>query len=130
MVSAIGSSPASSAVSTVSTTVASTAAVEAKIARDKKELSNCVNCESAGTKQGQTDIQALSNKISIAEARLKEIKTPNPANQPAALSPAASDSATNPNAVASIAESKSGDESATTLNSPDSNTGRFVDVFA
>jgi hypothetical protein len=81
MVSAIGSFSTSS---DVSTTAASTAAIEAQIARDKKELSNCVNCESANTKQGQADIQALSSKITIAEARLGEIKNANPGNRPAA----------------------------------------------
>jgi hypothetical protein len=127
MVSAVGSSPASSAVSTAA---ASTAGIEAQIARDKKELSNCLNCDSAKTKQGQADIQALSNKISIAEARLQQITAANPVNQSAALSPAAaSDSVADSNTVASTAESNAGDESATTLHSSDSNTGRYVDVF-
>jgi hypothetical protein len=127
MVSAIGSSPASSA---VSTTVASTAAIEAQIARDKKELSNCVNCESAKTSQGQADIQTLTNKISIAEARLAEISAANPANQASALtSTTASDSAANSNSVASNAEDKISNQSAATLDFTDSSTGRLVDLF-
>lgn len=115
MVSAIGSSATSSA---FSSTVASPAALEARIARDKKELSSCVNCESAKTKQGQANIQALASKISLAEAHLEEIRTSN-----------GNDSAAKSNSVASIAESKATDESARAPNSADSNTGRFVDVF-
>jgi hypothetical protein len=128
MVSAIGSFSSS-----VSSTVAPTAALEAKIARDKKELSNCINCESAKTKQGQADIQALSNKISIAEARLKEIKDSNAGHQPAALGPpsTASNSTPGSNAVALIQESTSisNDEPASALNTFDLTKGGFVDVF-
>ena len=131
MVSAIGSSPVTSIASSAA---ASTAAIEAQIARDKKELSNCVNCESAGTKQGQADIQTLSSKINIAEARLKEISTAKPANQPTGLSStsdaAVSGAATNSNSVASIAENKASSESAANLDLSDTSTGRFVDVFA
>jgi len=133
MVSEIGSSPASNA---VATTVTSSAGIEAQIARDKKELSNCVNCESAETKQGQADIQTLTNKISAAQARLDAIRTTEQISQPAELnSTNASDSATSLNTASSIAENKTSGESAPTLNSPetlessDSSTGRFVDEF-
>jgi ABC-type Na+ efflux pump permease subunit len=133
MVSEIGSSPASNA---VATTVTSNAGIEAQIARDKKELSNCVNCESAETKQGQADIQTLTNKISAAQARLDAIRTTEQISQPAELdSTNASDSATSLNTASSIAENKTSGESAPTLNSPetlessDSSTGRFVDEF-
>lgn len=96
MVAAIGSSPAFTVATQPAT---SSAGIEAQIARDKKELSNCVNCASAETKQGQADIQALSSKISAAEARLQEVATTNPAEQAAAPTPAptpALDSTQNP----------------------------------
>jgi predicted nucleic acid-binding Zn-ribbon protein len=127
MLTAIGSFPTSNPVTTA---IASTAAIEAQIARDKKALSNCVNCDSAKTKQGQADIQALTNKIRIAEARLREIANAKPVNQPTALNAtAASEKATNSNAIASGAESATSDASATSRSSSDSHSGRLVDIF-
>jgi hypothetical protein len=78
MVSAIGSSYTPVV---HSSSVASTAGLEAQIARDEKELSACVNCASAETKQGQADIQALSNKINTAKARLAQIDAASLAEQ-------------------------------------------------
>lgn len=128
MVSAIGSPPSPS---TGSTTAASKAGIEAQIARDKKELSNCVNCEPANTKQGQADIQALSNKIAVAEARLENTTTSKQDSQPTESSATtANNTPANSHAVASIAENITSTESATTPKSSDSTTGRLVDVFA
>ena len=75
MVTSIGSSPGTSNV--LSGT--SEAGLDAQIARDKKELSACENCESAKTIAGKAKIEALSNKISKAEARLAEIAAARPA---------------------------------------------------
>ena len=127
MVSAIGSS---NAFHTISTSGESVAAIEAQLALYQKELSNCVNCESANTKQGQADIQALSSKISLAEARLQEIKSSTAGSQPGAINPpTAGGRATNTNAVASIAEGKSSGSSGAAQISPDSTAGSLVDVF-
>lgn len=137
MVSAIGSSPT---FSVASTPAASTAAIEAQIARDTKELANCVNCASAETKQGQADIQALSNKINVAKARLEQVAESNSSDQAAALRPslasetavsgvATNETDTNLNSAASITTSNIDDDSATALNASDSSTGRFVDEY-
>jgi hypothetical protein len=135
MVSAIGSSPT---FNITPTSVALTAGIETQIARDQKALSNCVNCASAETKQGQADIQALSNRISLAKARLEQITATNPAGQVAALNPATvseitaretaeNEATTNSRAVASIA--KASDDSAVGLNAFDSTAGRLVDEY-
>lgn len=156
MVSAVGSSPTfNPSFNTTSTTAASTAGIEAQIARDQKELANCVNCASAETKQGQADIQALTNKISVAKARLEQITAANPADQAIAVNlanasdataginaesetvvrdTAASDTETNEsvansNAVATIAEGNANADSAAELNASDSGAGRFVNEY-
>ena len=126
MVSAINSSTTSSPASSA---VASTAAIEAQLARDRKELSNCVNCETAETKQGQADIQALTNKIKIAEARLKEISNTAPENQTPAPNQSADDnSATNTDPLATPEEFFN-DVQATISGSTEIAPGRYVDVF-
>lgn len=125
MVSAVGSPPASSAGSTTGT---GTAGIEAQIVRYKKKLAECVNCESAKTPEGKQNIQAITNKISAAQARIDKINTDKPARQPSAT--AANNTAANTYAAASTAESKTSAESISAPNSPGSTTGSRVDVFA
>lgn len=137
MATAIGSSPTFNvATSNVETTsvasmsVAATAAIEAQITRDKKELSNCVNCKTAETKQGQANIQALSNKIKIAEAHLNDIKNTTPDKQPSKLVPTSlSDISDTSIAVASSTDIEPIDETATTQDSSDIKTGKFIDFY-
>ena len=124
MVSAIGSSPASSATSTAGT---STAGIEAQIVRYKKELSDCVNCASSKTPEGKAAIQAIANKISSAQARIEKIN----ADQTSAPSTATADKTpANTYAAASAAASKTGIESVSASTASGSTTGRLVDVFA
>ena len=128
MVSAIGSSLTSG---TPYTTGTSTAAIEAKIARYQKELSDCVNCASAQTTEGKAKIEAITSKISTAEARIEQITTNKQASQPAASSTTVSNNpATNIKAVAQAAQNKSSDEPALALYSSETTTGSRVDIFA
>lgn len=125
MVSAIASSPASSATPTTGT---STAGIEAQIVRYKKELSDCVNCPSSKPPEGKAAIQAITNKISTAQARIEKINADKPASQPAASSTTtANNTPANTYAVASTAVSKTSAESASASGST---TGSLVDVFA
>ena len=124
MVSAIGSSPT---LNPAPSSPSSTAGIEAQIARDQKELSNCVNCASAETKQGQADIQALSNKINIAKARLEQITASNPGDQVTASGAAFTIELSE--GKTSAGEVSASENAATTLNSSDSSTGRFVDEY-
>lgn len=133
MVSAIGSLPT---FSPAATTVASTAGIEAQIARDEKELSNCINCASAETKQGQADIQALTNKINLARARLEQITTANPDEQSIALNATTSSEAdvselaANPTgAEVPVARDNISEASTATPNESDKGVGRLVDEY-
>jgi hypothetical protein len=128
MVSAVGSSTASSAAHTAG---ASTAGIEAQIVRYKKELSDCVNCASSKTPEGKAAIQAITIKISSAHARIEKINADKPASQPAASSTAtANKTPANTYAAASSGESKASVESASAPTSSSSTTGSLVDVFA
>jgi len=128
MVSAVGSSPASSA---APSTGASTAGIEAQIVRYKKELSDCVNCPSSKTPEGKATIQAITNKISSAQARIEKINTDKPASRAAVSSTTkANNSPADTYAVASTAERKTSVESVSASGSSGSTTGRLVDVFA
>ena len=51
----------------------SAAGLEAQLARLQKELSECVNCASANTTEGKAKIQAISDKISVVNARLDAV---------------------------------------------------------
>ena len=127
MVSAVGVSPV---VSAVSNTSASSSGLEAEVARYKKELADCVSCETADTKQGQADIQELTNKINIVEARLKESATNNPVNQPDKLSQSEDTvSALKLNAVTDADGSQSIEGPVPESDSSDSGPGKYVDVF-
>lgn len=78
MVAAIGSTalPGSGA------SASPTAGLEAQVIRYQKQLSDCVNCDSANTAQGKETIQQVSNKISAAKARIEEINVSRPVNRP------------------------------------------------
>lgn len=67
MVSAIGSS------SYFSTANAgkSIAGLQAQLDRYQKELSDCVNCDSAKTREGKENIQDVSGKIGEIKARIE-----------------------------------------------------------
>ncbi|MBI3903130.1 MAG: hypothetical protein HY306_09375 [Nitrosomonadales bacterium] len=68
MISAIGSHAYSAAIGAGSGTVG----LEAQLARYQKQLSDCVNCDSARTLEGKTRIEAISSKISELKARIEE----------------------------------------------------------
>jgi hypothetical protein len=77
MVAAIGST----ALPSSSTSASPTAGLEAQIIRYQKQLSDCVNCDSANTAQGKETIQAISSKISAARAKIEEINVSKSVNQ-------------------------------------------------
>lgn len=66
----------------------------AQVARYKKELSECVNCASAKTPQGQANIEAILTKISIAQARIDKTAQATKAAAEAARTMPSSPSAT------------------------------------
>jgi len=127
MVAAIGSSPATSAAAQVGAT---SGGVEAQIARYKKELSDCVNCASAKTPQGQAAIQAASAKVSIAEASLEKIATDKSAGQRPDANTQAADNLLVKSENTSTTLNSYGIESASRSTLSGSNTGSVVDVFA
>lgn len=45
-----------------------------ELAKLEKELSACVNCESAKTREGQARIEALTQKISQVQQRVNEVE--------------------------------------------------------
>ncbi len=53
--------------------VAASAGLEAQLARLQKELSECVNCDSAKTSDGKVKIQTVFDKISGIKAQLETI---------------------------------------------------------
>ena len=129
MVSAIGSAPA--AASADPTPGVSTAGIEAQIAHYKKQLSDCVNCESAKTLEGKAAIQAISNKISAAEARIEQITTAKSTAKPSVSgATTVNKPPTSTGAVASSVAKKVNVESAPTSQGSDSSKGSLVDVFA
>jgi hypothetical protein len=127
MVSANGSPAVCGAVSTPRTA----AGVEAQLERYKKELSNCVNCESAKTASGKAAIEAAASKISTAEARIEKITTDKQTVPPAAPSPAAADKRlAAADAVRAAEESKSRFDAASDPRASAWTTGSRVDIFA
>lgn len=80
MVAAVGSST----LQTGSTSgISPIASLEAQVTRYQKQLSDCVNCSSANTLEGKKNIQEISDKISIAKAKIEQINQTQPLNQPA-----------------------------------------------
>ncbi len=49
------------------------AGIQAQIAIYQRQLSDCVNCSSADTIEGKTQIQEISSKISTAKAQIQQI---------------------------------------------------------
>lgn len=68
MVAAIGASPIYSA----QLPAASTGGLRVELAKYEKELSNCVNCASATTTEGQQEIQRLTSEIVRLKERIEE----------------------------------------------------------
>jgi hypothetical protein len=70
----------------------SATSLQAQLERYQKQLSDCVNCASAKTPQGKSDIQAISARISQIEQRIAEAQhrsgspTAPPPDAPAAAS--------------------------------------------
>lgn len=79
MVAAIGS-PQTADITYAAGT--STAGIEAQLARYQKELSDCINCASAKTPEGKAAIEAATNKIRLAEARIESIHVARQASLP------------------------------------------------
>ena len=119
MVSAVNSSATSFVASTSSTS--STPAIRAQLEHDKRELADCVTCESSKTREGKANIQKLSSKISTEEAQLKQADTSRPTNQSAQ---------SNLTAVSSNATNQSSEAPVKKQNSFDTNIGNNLDVFA
>jgi hypothetical protein len=83
--SAIGTAPA---FNPTTASGASTGGLEAQIARYTQELSDCVNCASANTAQGQARIAEIASKISRAKARIDKIASQKPAPDASHTAPA------------------------------------------
>ena len=69
MVQAIGSATVSGGLGAG----AATASLEAQLVRYQKQLSDCVNCDSAKTAEGKAAIDALSSKISEVRTRIDTV---------------------------------------------------------
>jgi FlxA-like protein len=50
----------------------SIASLQAQLDRYQKQLSDCVNCDTANTREGKQTIQYLSNRISEIKARIEK----------------------------------------------------------
>lgn len=81
MVAAIGSTTLPSPGSTG--TGSPIAGLEAQIQRYQKQLSDCVNCDSAKTIEGKQNIQQISDKISTVKAKIEELNQTKSLNQTA-----------------------------------------------
>ena len=68
MISSVGSSTAHD----YSSTSEPMGGLDAQITRYKKELSDCVNCDSANTVKGKAKIQAISDKIATLTAQAEK----------------------------------------------------------
>ncbi len=128
MVAAIGASSAAYGGSVATTP---TAGLEAQLARYQKELSDCVNCDSAKTPEGKEQIQTISNKISAVRARIDEIDTAKPAVQPTASSRGtAIHAGTAKEPVLPDVENKTNAAPTAAPRAADSAVGSIVNVFA
>jgi hypothetical protein len=52
-------------------TVKPSTGLEFELAKYQKELSDCVNCDSANTAEGRSKIQEIHTKISAVQARIE-----------------------------------------------------------
>jgi hypothetical protein len=55
---------------------ATAATLDGQLARYQKQLSECVNCDSSKTPEGQAQIQDLSAKIAEVKARIDKVTEP------------------------------------------------------
>jgi len=79
MISSVGSSTAYD----INSISKPTDGLDAQITRYKKELSDCVNCDSAKTAKGKAKIQAISDKIATLTAQVeKTVKSKDTAQLP------------------------------------------------
>jgi hypothetical protein len=127
MASAIGSLPSAG----VPTPKSSTAGTEAQIVRYKKELADCVNCESANTTEGKAAIAAAASKVSLAEARIASVSA---SSQGSSTDPstttASSDSPAKAYEGALTYERPVATESGSTSKLSDASAGTNVSIFA
>lgn len=96
----------------------SRAALHAEVARYQKQLSDAVNCPSSNTLEGKAHIQELTDKISLDQARIRQIEVNTAANVsavPPAVSTATADTYTHAGASA-VSAAQAG--------------GSLVDVYA
>jgi uncharacterized protein HemX len=70
MVQAVGA-PLSAA---YSSTAGGTAGLQGQLSRYEKELSACVNCDSALTLEGKQKIQEVSDRIAQIKARIEQLE--------------------------------------------------------
>ena len=68
----------------------SPASLQAQLQRFQQQLSDCVNCASAKTAKGKSDIQAIAARISQVRQNIAEADRNQPASPAQAASPAAS----------------------------------------
>ena len=72
MTQAISSTTGATPTSAYDGTKTSPASLQAQLQHYQQQLSDCVNCASAKTPQGKSDIQAISAKISDVQQRIKD----------------------------------------------------------
>lgn len=113
MVAAIGTSNTFSYTGTVKPSTG----LEFELAKYQKELSDCVNCDSANTAEGRSRIQDIYNKISAVQARIERL----------AIAESSRESKLNPDTVAG---NPSPGDSAATPGMATSVIGSLVDVRA
>lgn len=128
MVAAIGSGTLPTSLA-ASTATSPTSGLEAQIVRYQKELSDCVNCDSANTAQGKETIQAISNKISAARARIEEIQLTQSINQPARVDSQAA-TTSRQDAVMNNPVDQAGSVSSRPLQSGSATLGSVINVVA
>ncbi|MES2102968.1 MAG: FlxA-like family protein [Pseudomonadota bacterium] len=78
MVQAIASNPG--AANTAGSAGSANAALQAQLERYQKELSDCVNCASAKTPEGKTQIDDISSKISELKSRIEKVGDARPSD--------------------------------------------------
>lgn len=71
MVQAIGASLAAA----YNSTGGGSAGLQGQLSRFEKELSACVNCDSATTLEGKQKIQEVSGRIAQIKARMEQVET-------------------------------------------------------
>jgi hypothetical protein len=113
MVAAIGTTSTFS----YTATAKPSAGLEFELAKYQKELSDCVNCDSANTAEGRSNIQELHNKISAIQARIERTAVAEP-NHASRLNPTA------------VTENKSPGDPASVPKLATGSVGSLVDVRA